>query len=54
MPEIILGIRWFDFVSNYIHVPWPLGDILAARLISVFGHIARLGRLLWRVEFMAG
>jgi len=42
----ILRIRWFDFVSN-VDVQactglTPLGEILAARRISVFGHIARL------------
>jgi len=42
----ILGIRWFDFVSN-VDVQarkglMPLGEILAARRISVFGYIARL------------
>ena len=42
----ILGIRWFDFVSNIDVLArtglTPLSVILAARRISVFGHIARL------------
>ena len=42
----ILGIRWSHFVSN-VDVRTrtgltPLGEILAARHISVCGHIARL------------
>jgi len=42
----ILGIRWFDFVSNIDVLAriglTPLSDILAVRRISVFGHIVRL------------
>jgi len=42
----ILGIRWSDFVSNGdVQARTdlaPLGEILAARRISVFGHILRL------------
>jgi len=42
----ILGNRWFDLVSN-VDVQartglTPLGEILAARHILVFGHMARL------------
>ena len=42
----ILGIRWSDFISD-VDVQarrglTPLGEILAARRISVSGHIARL------------
>jgi len=42
----ILGVRWFDFVSN-VDVQactglTALGEILSARRISIFGHIARL------------
>ena len=42
----ILGIRWSDFASN-VDVQaraglTPLGEIPAARRISVFGHNARL------------
>ena len=42
----ILGIRWSDFVSNVDMQArtdlTPLGEMLAARRISVFGHIAPL------------
>ena len=42
----ILGVRWFDLVSNVdmqAHTGLtPLDEILAARRISVFGHVARL------------
>jgi len=42
----ILGIRWFDFVSNIDVLArngfTPLSDILAARRISVSRYIARL------------
>jgi len=42
----ILGIRWSDFVSN-VDVQartglTPLGEILAAHRISVFGHTTQL------------
>ena len=41
-----LGVRWFDFVSNVdvqaCTALTALGEILAARHISIFGHIARL------------
>jgi len=41
-----LGVRWFDFVSNFDVQACtgltPLGEIPAARRISIFGHIARL------------
>ena len=42
----MLGICWFDFVSNIDVLVrtglTPLSDIRAARRISVFGHTARL------------
>jgi len=47
MPAIdTIDIRWFDFVSNIDVLGrtglTSLNDIPSARLISVFGHIARL------------
>ena len=43
----ILGICWFDFVSNHVNAQArtglkPLGEILAAHRISIFGHIVPL------------
>jgi len=61
----ILGVRWFDFVSNVEVLArtglMPLGEILAARRISVFGHIAWLESdvpahvvLCWHINLLVG